>query len=193
MSSAVASREWISPEDYLAMEERAEVKHEYAGGHVYAMSGAINRHNIIAANILVAVANQLRGKPCRPFNSDTKVRIRIGNDLHFYYPDVMVVCRQNPEGDVFQDEPAVIFEVLSPSSHRTDFDGKRWAYCSLSSLAAYVVVDAEEVGLTVFRRGDDTWNTEVVRNPAATLDLPTIGCTLPVAQIYEGTTLVAIR
>src|ERR1043166_9100944 len=96
----------VSVEDYLAGELTSPVKHEYLGGVVYAMAGASNAHNTIATSTLVALGARLRGKRCQPFNSDTKIRVCLQNHIRFYYPDASVVCRPNPRGDSFQDEPA---------------------------------------------------------------------------------------
>ena len=103
----------VSVEDYLAQELISPIKHEYLGGVVYAMAGSRNAHNLIATNTVGVLHARLRGRPCRPFNSDTKIRIRLPTHVRFYYPDVSVVCRPNPQTDSFQDEPAVLFEVLS--------------------------------------------------------------------------------
>jgi Uma2 family endonuclease len=69
----------IPVDDYLAGELISEVKHEYLGGEVHAMAGASNRQNKVAMNTLLTLGASLRGKPCRPFNSDTKVRIHYFN------------------------------------------------------------------------------------------------------------------
>src|SRR5262245_19942753 len=104
----------VSVEDYLAGELVSPVKHEYLGGVVYAMAGARNVHNLIASNALGSLHGRLRGKRCRPYNSDTKIRVRLPYQVRFYYPDTSVICRPNPPSDSFQDDPAVIVEVLSP-------------------------------------------------------------------------------
>src|SRR6478752_1079399 len=103
----------ISVEDYLAGELVSPIKHEYLGGVVHAMAGARNLHNIVATNILGSLHARLRGRRCRPFNSDTKIRVRLPTQWRFYYPDCSVVCRPNPQDDSFQDDPVVIFEVAS--------------------------------------------------------------------------------
>src|SRR5205823_2894801 len=103
----------ISVQDYLDGELSSPIKHEYLGGVVYAMAGARNVHNLIASNALIALGNRLRGRGCRPYNSDTKVRVRLPTQVRFYYPDVSVICRPNPQNDSFQDEPAVLIEVIS--------------------------------------------------------------------------------
>ena len=115
----------LAVEDYLAGELVSPIKHEYLGGVVSAMAGARNAHNIIATNLVGALYSRLRGRPCRPFNSDTKIRVRLPTQIRFYYPDASVVCRSNAQTDAFQDDPAVLFEVLSRSTRRTDEGEKK--------------------------------------------------------------------
>src|SRR5271155_1368473 len=100
--SAVKKLNLISVEDYLAGELVSPVKHEYVAGVVYPIAGARNAHNIIAGNTLASFHRRLRGRPWRTFNSDTKIRLRLATHLRFYYPDVSVVCRPNPQDDSFQ-------------------------------------------------------------------------------------------
>src|SRR6476661_5489122 len=103
----------VSVEDYLTGELNSTIKHEYLGGMVYAMAGATYRYNTIAGNLFAALHSRLRGHKCRPFNSDTKIRVRLPTHWRFYYPDASVVCRPNPQADSFQDDPVVVVEVLS--------------------------------------------------------------------------------
>src|SRR4051794_35648094 len=110
---AAKTRNLVSVSDYLAAELASPIKHEYLGGLVYAMTGARNAHTLIASNSLGALGFGLRGRRCRAFNSDTKIRIHLPTHIRFYYPDVSVICRPNPPTDSFQDDPAVIVEVLS--------------------------------------------------------------------------------
>jgi Uma2 family endonuclease len=87
--------ELITVEEYLAGELLAKRKHEYSAGRVYAMAGGRNAHNSVATTFLGAMHTRLRGKPCQPFNSGTKVRVRLTSHTRFYYPDAMVVCEPN--------------------------------------------------------------------------------------------------
>jgi|SRR5688572_18827478 len=176
----------ISVDDYLAGELASPIKHEYLGGVVYAMAGAINRHNRIATNALGAVHARLRGRPCQPFNSDTKVRVRLPHQTRFYYPDAMVVCRPNPEDDSFQDEPAVIIEILSRSTRRTDEGEKKDAYLTIPSLHVYALVEQEVPAIVVHRRTDQGFVREVHEGLDAVLRLPEIEIELPLAELYEA-------
>lgn len=176
----------ISVEDYLVGELTSPVKHEYLGGVIYAMAGARNAHNLIAANTQGALHGRLRGGPCRAFNSDTKIRVRLPSHIRFYYPDVPVICRPNPQSDSFQDEPAVLFEVLSRKTRRIDEGEKKDAYLSIPSVAVYALVEQEQPLVTVFRRTEQGFVCEVYEGLGALLPLPEIGTELPLAEIYEG-------
>ena len=173
-------------EDYLDGELVSPVKHEYLAGVIYATAGARNVHNIIAGNVFAALHARLRGRPCRPFNSDTKIRIRFPTHVRFYYPDASVICRPNPQADSFQDEPAVVVEVLSRRTRRTDEGEKKDAHLTLASLSVYVLVEQETAAVVAFRRTADGFAREVHRGMGAVLPLSEIGSDLPLAEIYEG-------
>ena len=179
----------VTVEQYLAAELESPKKHEYLGGVVYAMSGARNAHNIISMNAYVALGSRLRGQPCRPYNSDTKIRIRLPNHVRFYYPDASMVCRPNPQNESFQDMPAVLMEVLSRSTRRIDEGEKKEAYLAIPSLGAYLLVEQETAAVLVWRRTEQGFVREVYTGLEATVPLPEIGIELPLAELYEGVEL----
>lgn len=174
-------------EDYLGGEERAAVKHEYLGGAVHAMAGASNRHNMIASNFLGALITRFRGKSCQPLNSDTKVRITFPDHTRFYYPDAMVVCHRNPDGDHFQDQPVIIVEVLSDSTRRTDLIEKRDAYLTVDSLQVLLFVEPDEARVLLYRRGlpQGGFAAEEYVGLEAVIPLPEQGMEIPLAELYE--------
>jgi Uma2 family endonuclease len=176
----------MSVEEYLAAELASPVKHEYLGGVVYAMAGARNAHNKIAGNVFGSLWGRLRGQPCQPFNSDTKVRVPLTRQVRFYYPDTSVICRPNPDGDSFQEEPAAIFEVLSRKTRRIDDGEKKDAYLTLPSLSVYVLVEQESPALVAWRRTREGFVREVYEGVGAVLPLGEIGTELPLAEVYAG-------
>src|SRR5437870_3028858 len=176
----------VSVEDYLAGELMSPVKHEYVGGAVYAMAGARNMHNLIAGNVYGALYVRLRRRSCRPFNSDTKIRVHLLDHLRFYYPDASVICRPNPQTDSFQDEPAVLFEVLSQRTRRVDEGEKKDAYQTIPSLNVYVLLEQESPAAVVFRRTERGFVREVYQGLDAVVPLRAIEIDLPLAEVYEG-------
>src|SRR5262245_30305688 len=81
---------WISPEQYIEIERRAESKSEYYDGQIYAMSDASFVHNRLVANLVVSLGSQLKGGPCAVLPSD--MRVRVPETGLYTYPDVSVIC-----------------------------------------------------------------------------------------------------
>lgn len=178
----------LSVAEYLAGEEQSEIKHEYLGGTVHAMAGSNNRHSAISTNALLALGTRLRGKPCRTFNSDAKVRIELPDHTRFYYPDAMVVCQPNPPTDHFQDQPVVVIEVLSDSTRRTDLGEKRDAYLAIPSLKVLIFVELDSPEVLVHRRKPEGgFAVELHSGLDSILPLPEISAELPLAELYENT------
>ena len=184
--SAAKKLNLVSVDDYLAGELVSPVKHEYLGGAVYAMAGGPNVHNLINGNVFGSLHPQLRGRRCRPFNSDTKIRVRLPTQVRFYYPDVSVICRPNPQNDSFQDEPAALFEVVSRGTRRVDEGEKKDAYLMIPSLSVYVLVEQETAAAVVYRRTEQGFVREVYEGLDAVIPLGEIEADLPLAEIYDG-------
>lgn len=130
--------------------------------------------------------SRLLGKPCEPFNSDTKVHIPAPPRERFYYPDALVVCEPNPGDQSYQDRPVVIFEVLSKRTRRLDQGEKKDGYLQLPSLSVYAIVEQEMPKVVVYRRRGTEFMDEVYEGLEATIPLPEIGVLLPLSEIYRG-------
>ena len=186
MTAELAPARFITVEEYLAGEELTEQKHEYLAGVVYAMAGGTFAHSAIATNLLIALGAQLHGKKCRPLNSDMKLRIRFVDHTRFYYPDVQVVCRPNPPEDHFQDEPALVFEVVSESTRRIDEQEKRAAYLSIPTLGAYVLIEQDRPAATVWRRIGQGFVREDYAGADAVLAFGEIAARITLGELREG-------
>lgn len=180
----------ITVEEYIQGEQMSEVRHEYIGGQVYGMSGGSEAHNAICLNIASAIRQHLRGKPCKAFMADMKLRLNIAEDDIFYYPDVMVSCDPSDNEKYYKTQPVLIVEVLSPSTERLDRREKFLSYIGLSSLKEYVLVDQDTMRVTLFRQAN-AWKPEHLSDTHALLRLPSIDFELTLADIYEDVSDVA--
>lgn len=190
MSTAAQKLGFISIEEYLANELKSDIKHEYLGGYVYAMAGGRVAHNLIASNVLGSLFGSLRGRPCRTFNSDMKIRIPFPTHTRFYYPDVSVVCDSNPLDHTYQDRPVLIVEVLSRDTRRTDETEKKEAYLSIPTLQAYLLVEQASCRVTVFRRREQGFEAEVYTGEESSIPLEFVDAILPLNDIYDGVELL---
>ena len=82
----------------------------------------------------------------------------------------------------------VAFEILSPSTAERDLRWKRTAYTSLPTLTHYVVIAQDAVDIVVFARAAG-FAERHLRSLADTLELPALGISLPLAEIYRDTDL----
>ena len=190
MTAIPKTSDWISPQEYLEGERWSEVRHEYLDGGVFAMAGASDDHNRIARNILSELTQALRGKPCEPFGSDMRVKIPPAFADAYYYPDVMVACDPADHAKFYRERPAVIFEVLSPETERTDRREKALAYRHILTVEFYVLVEQDRLAVTVMRRTEPGWSSETLEGGNAVLKLPNLGIDIPFERIYERTTLL---
>lgn len=170
---------------YLENELNATTKNEYVDGWVRAMAGATNRHNLIASNAHGSLWNQLKGKPCQAFNSDTKVRIGRGSSTWFYYPDALVVCDGNPPDDSYQQEPVLVVEVLSRSTRAIDLDEKLSNYLTVPSLQYYLLLEQARPRAILMRRTAAGFLRETFEATSALIPLEAIDCQLRLSDIYD--------
>lgn len=182
-----AHEQRLSVEEYLRHEDGAAFRSEYVDGRLFAMVGASDAHNIISMNVAALLWNAARGSACRVYQSDMKVR-PLGQV--FYYPDVMVVCRSEPDETHFKRSPCLIVEVLSPSTAVIDRGEKLRQYTQMPSLEAYVLLEQHEQRAEVYRRGAEGLWTYQTLEADALLALPCPQITLSLAEVYGGVPLL---
>ena len=183
---------YVSPEDYLRHERVAVNKHEYFHGTVRAMAGARPEHNRLCFNLNVVLGAQLEGKPCAGYTSNQRVQVL--NASSYLYPDMTVVCGKAEFNDDKTPEnllnPTLIVEVISESTANKDRGEKFMLYRQIPSLQQYLMLDSTTVHAELYTRQDnDHWLLMETRDLAAVLGLGSVGCTLPLARLYQGVAL----
>jgi len=176
----------LTEEQYLALERAAEFKSEFVDGEMFAMAGASNAHGLIQGNLFGELYLALRGSTCRPFGSDSRVRV---SSRAYLYPDVSVVCGKQQSAGEDRDiliNPVAIFEVLSPSTEKYDRGLKFQLYRTIDSLKDYLLLNQEGVLVEQFtRRPDGIWTLRDCRGPDEELKIDSIGVAIPLQRIYD--------
>jgi Uma2 family endonuclease len=178
-----------TPEEYYALERQAAYKSDYYDGEIFAMSGGSSRHSLIVMNIGGELRQQLKGKPCAPYESNLRLTVK-ATGLRAY-PDVSVYCGQLEYDDEdHQTEtatnPTVLFEVLSPSTEAYDRGFKSENYRKIASLRAYVLVAQETPHIEVYeRQADNSWLLREEDRLDGAIHLPAISVILSPAEIYD--------
>lgn len=172
-------------EDYLQLEEYANVKHEYLDGAIHAMAGGSPEHGAITMRIGAALIPQLRGRRCTVYSSDVRVRVR-ATGLSTY-PDLSVGCGErevDPEDPQALVDPVTLVEVLSPSTEAYDRGQKLRHYQQIPALREVLLVAHDRHEVEIWRRAGDGWEREVV-GAGGTVELGSIGCRLEVGSLYR--------
>ena len=184
-----AARQRFSFRDYLRLEEESAVKHEFLDGQAWAMAGGSPEHSAICANVVVLLGTQLRGRPCRVYESNLRVRIRatgLGT-----YPDVSVICDrlevdpEDPTGHTALN-PRLLVEVLSPSTAEYDRGEKLSHYQQIEPLEEVVLVAHDARRLDVWRREPDGSWVCTAYDGDAVATLRSVGCELAVTEVYRN-------
>lgn len=175
----------MTVDEYLAFEEASPWRHEYIDGWVYAMSGATVAHNKLTFQLAKALSDRLSGGSCQVFLTDLKLRLRLGEDEVFYYPDVMVACRPEEWGPDFIRNPKMVAEVLSPSTRHIDQREKSLNYRRTASIEEYIILSQNDWQVFLHRR-EDRWVRRVVSGADGVLELRSLGVALPLKGIYDG-------
>lgn len=180
---SVAIQRPMTIEEFLAWEEGQELRWEFDGFAPVAMTGGTANHNRISHNLYSALRARLRGCGCEPFGLDAGVAT-IGDAVR--YPDALVSCTKTPGTAHVVEGVVVVFEVLSPTSGRTDRIVKLREYRAVPTIRRYVILEYTGIGLSVFERasGDEPWRATAL-TADDTLRMPEIGIDIPVAELYQ--------
>jgi Uma2 family endonuclease len=187
----VYNKSKLTEEEYLLFEKASRDKHEYFKGEIFAMAGAGARHNVIFSNFFISIGLQLKGKPCKPYGSD--LRIHIPENSLFTYPDISIICGEIIPSKVDADtavQPTVIIEILSPSTRNYDQGIKFRLYREIPTLKEFITIDSESIRIETYQiNTKGNWELKDLRSIEDTLVINTVGVSLTLREIYEGTKL----
>lgn len=176
----------LNESEYLSLEESAESRSEFIAGRVFAMAGGTDTHIQISFNMTRLLADRLRGK-CRVYQSDMKVRV--GEADAFFYPDVTLVCGDQKfyrgRRDIIEN-PVLLVEVLSDSTHEYDKNDKLFAYQTIPSFREYVLISQKKhVVQQYIRQPDGNWRIKATIGAESTIYLESVEVELAMEDIYD--------
>jgi len=173
--------------EYVAAEAKGDQRHEFLNGEVFVMAGGTPEHGALAAAMIRELGAALRGKPCRVYSSD--VRVRIDATDFTTYPDASVVCGRLETDAVDRDaivNPALVVEVLSESTEAYDRGAKAAHYRRIPSLQEYVLIAQSEPLVEVYRRNEQGRFELIEARLGERIELASVGVVVDVQAIYEN-------
>lgn len=179
---------FLTPEQYLEAERKAEYKSEYFNGETFAMAGASRRHNLIVFNMAGILYRQIRNRPCEAYTND--MRVKVSESGLYTYPDLVVTC-EKPEFD--DDEhhdtlknPNLIVEVLSESTEAYDRGKKFESYRTIQSLSDYLLIAQDKRRVEHYvRQPENRWLFSEYKDPKAVFRIAALDCEIRLEEVYE--------
>ncbi|WP_066337454.1 Uma2 family endonuclease [Azohydromonas lata] len=174
----------LSLAEFLEWENAHSDRHEFHRGEVFAMVGGRRSHGRVVANLVRHLGNVLDGSPCQIFSESMKVQVA---DDTLLYPDVFVTCdKADLATEMIFRAPALVIEVLSPSTQAYDRSQKFALYRRIPALREYVLLDPDTRRAEAFRRTADGGWTFHDMSEDAVLSLPVIEAGVPLADVFQG-------
>ncbi len=177
----------LTPAEYLARERAAECRSEYYNGKMYAMSGATEPHNLIVVNLAGELHNAFKGRPCKIYLAD--MRVKVSATGLYTYPDAVALCHEARFEDGMMDtliNPAVVFEVLSPSTEAYDRGEKFAHYRRVETVTDYVMISQDRVRVEHYaRQADGRFLLTEWSDLNDSLELPALRCRLVLRDLYD--------
>jgi len=177
----------LSPQEYLEIERRNEFRSEFYNGEMFAMSGVTRRHDRINTRLTSLIDQHLTGKKCEAFSASMRV-LATPSGL-YTYPDLSATCEEPQFADQHFDtltNPALLVEILSPSTENYDRGKKAKLYRVIPSLQELLFIAQDSYEVELYRRqADGTWSLMDAKGQDEAIALTSTGYTLSLGELYE--------
>jgi Uma2 family endonuclease len=180
----------MSLDEYLAWENEHPLRHEYVAGEVFVMVGGTTKHNLITLNIARSLHGAARKRGCRIFAND--VKLRAGSD-RVYYPDILLACGAAASVEMIVEEPSLVVEVASRSTHATDRREKLDAYMKLPSLRSYLIIEQRRRKVLAYTRDHRSEWARAELSGSGEIRLDFLDTTLSLDEIYDDVPLLPLQ
>lgn len=176
-------------EEYLELDHNSEEKIEYYDGNIFTLAGASEIHNQIQFNAILVLGNKLRGKGCRIFPSD--MRVKVPAYLPYRYPDLSALCGEVEIERLGRQEllvnPQLIVEILSDTTAEFDRGYKFTFYKSIESFTEYILIAQDRPHVSQFvKLGENDWRNHEYNALEDTFYLTSLDCELNLSELYEN-------
>lgn len=177
-----------SLEEYVELEKNSEERLEYFEGNVWSMAGASPPHEEIVVNLSTELKNKLRGRGCRIFGSNLRVKVPVYKP--YRYPDATALCGEPVYEDYYGLQvlinPQLIVEILSPSTEAFDLNDKFTYYKSIETFSEYLLISQNAPHIILYTKQDETaWLHREYNSLDAEIYLSSLDCKISVAEIYD--------
>lgn len=178
-------------QEYLEMDRTSEARLEYWNDEIFDMSGASKEHARIERSVMTHLTTRLSGRGCEIFTAN--MRIKVSSLPPYRYGDLSGLCGEAQFEEIggvdAMINPSLVIKVLSNSTEAYDRGDKFTHYKSIPSFAEYLLIAQHRPHITHFTRQDGgLWTHHEYNDLKAVVSLVSLGCDLPLSEVYENVT-----
>jgi len=174
-----------SMDEYLTTERNSSSRHDFVDGRVIARAGGNRFHNILAANMAIALGSRMHGHKSEIYISNMRVKLK---NNYICYPDVVVVSGEPSFADQSSDlllNPTVIVEIFSNQTNSSDKTNKLESYLAMDSIKEFVLLKEEEMRVEHYaRQNAKQWVYRIYNERDDVISLESINCKVSVSEVY---------
>ena len=174
-----------SVDEYLTTERHSTSRNDFIDGRVIASAGANRFHNILAANMAIALGSRMHGHKSEMYISNMRVKLK---NNYICYPDVVVVSGEPSFADQNSDlllNPTVIVEIFSNQTNSSDKTNKLESYLAMESIKEFVLLKEEEMRVEHYaRQNAKQWVYRIYNERDDVISLESINCKVSVSEVY---------
>ena len=182
----------MSLREFLAWDAPWGQTWQLVDGEPRAMAPTSRTHGTIQSTLTSRIDRHLRegDTPCFIVSTPGVVP-RVRSHSNFRIPDLAVTCTPYQDEEYDLANPMLIIEILSPSN-RAETWTNIWAYTTLPSVHEILIVHNTRIGVELLRRdAARNWPEQPVALDQGVLELRSIGFSIDIAALYQGTRLAA--
>ena len=140
ISEAAIKLPRMTVDEFVAWSETQPGRYELFDGRVVTMRSERAAHNLAKLSVAITLRAAVRAAaaPCTVFSDGITVRI---DERTAFEPDAVVHCGGFDTRSTLVTNPAIVVEVISPSSGRSDMIRKFADYFRLATVRHYLLAD----------------------------------------------------
>jgi Uma2 family endonuclease len=185
-----AAQTKMTLEEYLEFDKNSDGRFEFHNGYIVEMSGVSIEHGDIEANLMTILKNKVADRDCKI--NPANIRLKVPKLPTYRYADLSALCGKRIvekfSGLDVLVNPALIVEVLSPSTENYDRVEKFTEYKSIESFREYLLISQTKPFVTLYTKYNEIFWFQSEYKVGETLKLESLDCELNVDEIYAGIT-----
>ena len=187
MTNYAVSDKLFTVEEYIAFEEKSEVRHEFHDGYLYPIEATSGVHNEVIQNTVAMMRPVFRKRGCKIYHEN--VKLQLFEQSKYIYPDIMITCDERDKtAEYIIQSPNFVVEILEESTASYDRTAKFEMYQTIPSVQYYLMIESRWQSINLYSRTEkkNLWTYQSFYDSKDIIEFPKLDFQITFEDIYEG-------